>query len=63
MFGGLDKRALAEDEAAIRREVMDKVPFMLERGGYIPGLDHWTPPEVSLKNFMTFLEMVRGISA
>ncbi len=63
IFGGLDKRALAEDEAAIRREVMDKVPFMLERRGYIPGLDHWTQPEVSLKNFMTFLEIVRGLPA
>ncbi|MFA5787725.1 MAG: uroporphyrinogen decarboxylase family protein, partial [Actinomycetota bacterium] len=34
VMGGIDKRALALGEAAIREEVMSKVPFLLEAGGY-----------------------------
>jgi uroporphyrinogen-III decarboxylase len=60
ILGGLDKRALFTDEAAIEREVTDKVPFMLARGGYIPSVDHNVPPEVSFSNFKKFLEILRG---
>jgi hypothetical protein len=41
--------------------VQEKVPFMLARGGYIPSLDHAVPPEVPLKHFEYFLEMVRNL--
>jgi len=37
------------------------VPPMLEKGGYIPAIDHLVPPEVSLDNWNYFLELVRGI--
>ena len=61
IFGGLDKRALFTDGAAIEEEVMGKVPPMLARGGYIPSLDHNVPPEVSLENFKEYLEKLRGL--
>jgi uroporphyrinogen decarboxylase len=59
MWGGMDKRALYGDREAIRAEVMRVVPPMLEAGGYIPAIDHAVPPEVSLDNWLFFLELVR----
>lgn len=61
IWGGIDKRALFHDEGDIRREVAGKVPAMLEKGGYIPSIDHNVPPEVSLENFRIFLDVIRTI--
>lgn len=51
MFGGIDKRELAKDKAAIDRMVERILPVMRERGGYIPHCDHAVPEEVSLENY------------
>jgi len=51
MMGGIDKRELAKDEKSIKAEVMYRVPPLLERGGYFPGVDHAVPPDISLSNF------------
>jgi uroporphyrinogen decarboxylase len=59
--GGIDKRTLFEDRDAIRREVDRVVPWMWERGGYFPSLDHATPPNVSLANWEFYLEYLRGV--
>ncbi|GAB4343997.1 MAG: hypothetical protein Kow0099_23000 [Candidatus Abyssubacteria bacterium] len=59
--GGLDKRALAVNEETIKKEVESKVPFLRRDGGYIAALDHLAPPDISLKNFEFFLDMVREI--
>ncbi len=61
ILGGLDKRALFTDTAAIEREIKPKVTEMLPRGGFIPSLDHNVPPEVSLGNFRKYLEILRGL--
>lgn len=60
IFGGMDKRALYGDRGDIEAEVGRVVPAMLEAGGYIPAIDHAVPPEVSLDNWLYFLETVRG---
>ncbi len=61
IWGGIDKMALFDKEEHIEKEVMDKVPPLLKSGGFIPAVDHAVPPEVSLKNYERFLEMVRGM--
>ena len=61
IWGGIDKMALFTNEESIRREVSERVPTMLERGGYIPAIDHNVPPDVSLSNFEKFLEILRGL--
>ena len=61
ILGGLDKRALFTDRAAIEQEVRPKVTGMLPRGGFIPSLDHNVPPEVSLASFKNYLEILRGL--
>jgi uroporphyrinogen-III decarboxylase len=59
IWGGLDKRVLAKDVSEIRRMVDAFVPPMLKSGGFIPAIDHVVPPDVPLKNWQAFLEMVR----
>ena len=56
--GGIDKRILATTKDAIRREVERILPFMAERGGYIPTCDHGVPPDVSFENYMYYRELV-----
>lgn len=53
--GGIDKRALARDRAAIDRELARIAPAV-ESGGYIPHVDHSVPPDVSWSNFAYYLQ-------
>jgi len=62
MWGGIDKRVLAQDKAAVRREVLSKAPFLIEQGGWIPGIDHAVPPDASFANYMYYLELVRAVA-
>lgn len=59
--GNIDKRVFAKGKDAIREEVMSKVPFLLETGGYFACLDHVVPPDVSLENFRYYLNLLREI--
>ncbi|HID06764.1 MAG TPA: hypothetical protein EYP10_06410, partial [Armatimonadetes bacterium] len=40
MIGGTDKRELRHDKSRVKDEVMSKVPWLIDRGGYIPQVDH-----------------------
>lgn len=60
LLGGIDKRALAGDSGAIEKEVARVVPFFLDKFGYIPMVDHTVPLNVSLQNFMRYLEVLRS---
>lgn len=62
MGGAIDKRALARGKEAIREEVMSKVPFLVESGGYIPSVDHWVPPDVSFENYCFYVNTLREIA-
>lgn len=61
MLGGIDKRELAKDKAAIEREVYSKVPYMLEKGGYIPHVDHAVPHDVPLMNYIYYRELLTKV--
>jgi len=52
--GGIDKRVLAAGKDAIDKEIDRIMPFMVERGGFIPSCDHGVPPEVSFENYMHY---------
>ncbi len=62
IIGGLDKRALAADRAAIDAELHAKVPAVLRTGGYIPCCDHGVPPDVSWENFCYYREQLCDLS-
>ena len=61
MIGGIDKRAVAEGGEAMKKEVMRKVPPLLQDGGYIPCIDHATPPDTSFENHRAYVELVREL--
>jgi len=55
MIGGVNKMALLEGRRAIDREI-DRLRPLVERGGYIPCVDHRVPPDVSYANYLYYLE-------
>lgn len=59
--GGMDKRILASDKDAIYEMVMSKKALMLE-GGYVPGVDHAIPPDISWDNFMYYRQLLNNIA-
>lgn len=61
LWGGIDKRELSKDSAAVEREVMSKVPYMLKSGGYIPSVDHTVPPDIPFHNYTYFVKLVRDL--
>ena len=60
--GTIDKRALIKGKEAIREEVMSKVPFLLESGGYFPSVDHGVPPDVTFKSYCYYINLIREIA-
>lgn len=60
LMGGIDKFALAHGRDAIDRE-LEKVPFLLEQGRYIPGLDHGVPSDVSWDSYRYFYDRLREL--
>jgi uroporphyrinogen decarboxylase len=60
--GTIDKRALIKGEEAIKEEVMSKVPFLLEQGGYFPSVDHMVPPDVTFDNYCYYINTLREVA-
>ena len=58
-MGGIDKRALKNGGAAMRREV-DRVMPLVADGGYIPEPDHSIPPDVSWPGFIEYVEYLKA---
>jgi len=60
LMGGMDKRALVVGPKAIDRELERLVP-VVEKGGYLPMVDHLVPPDVSLENYQYYLKRRREL--
>jgi hypothetical protein len=54
MFGGIDKRVLAQGAGAIDAHLAHILPAMRARGGYIPTCDHGVPEEVSYEDYLYY---------
>ena len=52
--GGIDKRVMAAGKDAIEDHLNHIIPFMVERGGYIPTCDHGVPDNVSYENYLYY---------
>jgi uroporphyrinogen decarboxylase len=59
IMGGIDKRALARDHAAIEAEVARVAGPLTALPGFIPTLDHTVPPDVSLEHFRHYRACLR----
>ena len=60
MMGGIDKRALAAGPAAIDRELA-RIRPAVERGRYIPTLDHLIPDDVSWDNYSYYAQALKQL--
>ena len=58
MVGHYDKMVLNRGEAAIRGEFERLLPLM-HSGGFIPSVDHQTPPGVSLDEYRSYLRLLQ----
>ncbi|MCG3198504.1 MAG: hypothetical protein GHCLOJNM_03006 [bacterium] len=57
MIGHYDKMVMTHGEQAMRSEFERLVP-VIKTGGFIPSVDHQTPPGVSLSEYRTYLGLL-----
>ena len=62
MGSGFDKRLISQGPAAVRAELERLAPLIRE-GGFIPGVDHSVPAEVSWDNYRTYIELMVNATA
>ena len=58
MIGAFDKTVMHGGETALRKE-FERILPVTQSGGYIPGVDHQTPPEVSLDNYRNYVSLLK----
>jgi len=58
LLGGVNKLQLAKGKAAIDQE-LERLHPLVEKGGYIPTVDHRVPPDVSFENYLYYVEKKR----
>ncbi len=57
MIGHYDKMVMNKGEDAMRREFERLLPLM-KKGGFIPSVDHQTPPGVSMDEYRVYLRLL-----
>ncbi len=57
-IGHFDKMTMPHGEEAMRREFERLLPVM-RQGGFVPSVDHQTPPGVSLENYRIYLNLLK----
>ena len=60
LWGGVDKRELTKDKQAIEDHLRSLAP-LVEDGGFIPTVDHLVPPDVSLENFLYYMQRKQAL--
>ncbi|MCC7354878.1 MAG: hypothetical protein IT330_14130 [Anaerolineae bacterium] len=60
MMGGIDKRALARGPQAIDRELA-RIRPAVEKGRYIPALDHTIPDDISWENYCYYAQALKRL--
>ena len=60
-WSAIDKREITTREKTYA-EVMGKVPWLIEQGGYYPGIDHGVPPTVHLRGYLYMVELIKAIA-
>ena len=62
LIGGIDLDVLREGKEAIRREVEQKVPPLLEQGGYVPLADGRVREDIPLENYIYYRQLLEKIT-
>ena len=63
LIGGIDLDVLHQGQESIRRELEEKVPLLLEQGGYAPLLDGRVRESVSWENYCYYRELLERLCA
>ena len=58
MVGHFDKMVMNQGEAAMRAE-FERLRPLMKTGGFIPSVDHQTPPGVSLEQYRMYLKLLK----
>ena len=61
-LGCIDKRELRFGFEQVKAEIMGKVPFLMEKGGFVPGVDHGVPPDVPVRNYFYMCELLKAVA-
>jgi len=56
IMGGVDKMQLIAGQETTRKYLESLVPYV-ERGGFIPFVDHRCPPDVTPENYLYYLDL------
>ena len=59
--GNIAKEALIAGGDVLKRHVYEKVPALIESGGYIPSIDDQIPLEVPFAHYTYYIELLRQI--
>jgi uroporphyrinogen decarboxylase len=62
LIGGIDLDVLREGKESIRREVEEKVPPLLEQGGYVPLADGRVREDIPFENYVYYRELLEKVS-
>jgi hypothetical protein len=62
LIGGIDLDVLREGKEAIRREVEEKVPPLLEQGGYVPLADGRVRADIPFENYSYYRQLLEKIT-
>jgi hypothetical protein len=62
LIGGIDLDMLREGKEAIRREVEQKVPPLLEQGGYVPLADGRVRTDIPFENYLYYRQLLEKIT-
>lgn len=62
LIGGIDLDVVHRDKDAIRREIEEKVPPLLEEGGYIPLADGRVREDVPFENYVYYRRLLEQVT-
>jgi len=62
LIGGIDLDALRKGKAAIKAEILKKVPPLIEQGGYIPLADGRVREDVPFENYSYYRELLQKVT-
>ncbi len=62
LIGGIDLDALRHDKKAIDRELYEKVPPLLDEGGYVPLADGRIREDVPFENYVYYRNLLRKLT-
>lgn len=60
IWGGVDKMKLGDDKASIDRE-LERIRPYVEQGAFIPTVDHRVPANITLTNYLYYLDRKRAL--